>query len=514
MKHSHLLAMLAGFAAVPVLAPAATAFVDGVTTTTIEAAYASLNRADGEADVIDIVGDATSAGLYIDSNGATSDSLTIEGNGNRITFTGELANFSAGTGSLIDVDVAAGQEVRFQNFTMVIDWASSGTIGRTNGILVDEADGVGPNGAIVELNNVQLRMVDSANNLIPLGDNPVGSYGIAFGGGWFSTPASTAQFNLVDCVIQTKHVETGGFASGWEFYLDDMAALVDNCSFYTYGPDDGSGGGDSLFFSAANGADITVQNTYLTAESQGINNSSSSGIGTASTTLLLDTIVVENCGDFGVELDEGVVTIVNSSFLNNGQEGLKVVDGTTVVTGITDSVFCNNAFYGIEFNEIDLSVDPIISGCLFVNNGSDSGHQGQFRIGDTNATTATLTIVNSTFHDAATTYAIRINSALTNADIDGCIFTGDAAEQAVEVTGSGSSATIDDSAVVLMAQGDGTFTNITTVDPSYTNTNCPPDADSFDINDPAYFTAGPGGAQLTGFGDPNPAKVGSWRMLD
>lgn len=225
----------------------------------------------------------------------------------------------------------------------------------------------------------------------------------------------------------------------------------------------------------------------------------------------------------------------------NGRGPDQVTRRDGALVSASNVIFTDNGLAGVHFESTDFELhSPVFNHCLFANNGAAAappanlvggpvyGTYSHVLVTDPNTAPVSITFNDCTFDDVTSSTAAGdpfllgptavavpvLGSDNFTLNFSNCIISGTTTETGFDLrNGIGTVVNLNDSAVALIgpdavnslnATGAGTInqTNVTNDSPIYVGTSTNPiDADSFDVDNPAYAGQGPSGGNLTGWGD-------------
>lgn len=404
------------------------------------------------------------------------------------------------------IEVAAAQSITVRNLTLIPAYVGSNTFTnsaasdggtRMNCLYVDEAGtGTGNlSGANVTLDGIIVTGADSANNPVPTGSAPPvdATY-------WASDASfvalvtfvsnnaglNTFNFNMSNSIV----AHGGPFASGIGIYADgnDAAAASGVVTFTNVrasfnGNARGTFAGEArsgFTYSGSNGTASVYNACTATFNGNGTSGTTGNGIGGSISTAAAHKITI-NGGNYSNNFGNGILFntaevtagapsdiidlngVPNSPVLIQNNLGRGVQFGSTansdlLIDRVRGLIVTGNGGNGIEFNEVqNLAYDPpgpdpniTIRSCLVANN------RNNIRVGESNASPATLTFADMTFHnpgnltpapgtvpDAHVVFNFGGTDLITSNFVD-CIFSGGDATDRLLVVGDQDGTFTDD----------------------------------------------------------------------
>lgn len=424
---------------------------------TIDAAINSLVSGllhnDGLADTINITTDTLfqSEPVYLNAISPApghTDDLTINGdaddNGNAcvITFseTMTLGNIVASPNQFcFGLDLDDNQNFTLNDVVIIPEYKGAGAQTTTHGGFgVDEADGATAHtNCVVSLNNVIITASTAGNvpvdpdspppaditrfaqtttygAILTWGSSPSGSLGLvmnltdvtvahAFQDGiWFYMDSQTVSSNFVNMTRtrSMRHVAATAVADGiGATTAECLNVIMIDCEF--------SHNSEHGIFGMAGGATAGRQLNLTIGPGTKLQNNGFRGLSTGANQFTT------------IQGVEGNPVIIR----NNGNRGVFTGSGTAGrLSLIEHAQIYNNNIYGFEFNEIDLqNGPPVFNKVLFARNGNflaaAAPFYAQFRVGDTNASAATITFNDCTFHEVGSTLAVQTDTTTSHTHI-------------------------------------------------------------------------------------------------
>lgn len=339
----------------------------GADYTTISAAYAGLNRADSQADVINVLGGTfETASLAINCSGVNTDSLMINGDP---LFSG--TNFVVVYADTIgmyanEITVQSGSGVAIRNLTMIPAYTASGNF--LHSVMNITDTGAPVNIAVVELSNVTL--TSSTTGSVPVAVDaatlPAGMLN------WY-TPGSPADCGGI-------RIDTTYGASNFSANFSDVEVGYAYCGFHLMHRD-----GCTVTMTncksvhgSQNGVLVT---NYLNSSvlgsilATGGEFSDNAGVGfdasACNSPVSFSGIVAKDNGNAGASIGTSTGYVSSCEFTGNGSYGLSC--GSSISSTIIGGKFNSNTMHGLEVGASDCTVS---GGSQFCDNNQDGINVG------------------------------------------------------------------------------------------------------------------------------------------